>query len=129
MEDTCLFCGTPVVERRMICHSCEEEYSHTRKNNDCLNYSELLLSRAIIPTSDYRVGDVCIYSFNNENKSCSIVQIVKILDDERGIAKVKFLNVIKDDSGNGLFKFLLKCGKTMNASFEYLTNITPRVDD
>jgi hypothetical protein len=77
---------------------------------------------------DYREGDVCIYGFAEENKCCAIVEIVKVLDDDRGVAKVKFLKVICDDTGNGLFNYLQKCGDTMNASFKYMKNITPRIE-
>lgn len=76
----------------------------------------------------YHEGDVCIYGYGAENKSRAIVEIVKILNDERGVAEVKFLKVFVDDTGNGLFNYLLKSGKTMNASFQYLKNITPRMD-
>lgn len=76
----------------------------------------------------YHEGDVCIYGFGNENKSCAIVEIVRILNDERGVAEVKFLKVFVDDTGNGFFNYLLKSGGTMNASFQYLKNITPRMD-
>lgn len=81
---------------------------------------------AVITTSDYREGDVCIYEYDNDNESCSLVEIVKILNDERGVAEVKFLKVFVDDSGNGFFNYLLRSGGTMNASFKYLKNITPR---
>lgn len=77
---------------------------------------------------DYHEGDVCIYGYGAENKSRAIVEIVKILNDERGAAEVKFHKVFVDDTGNGLFNYLLKSGKTMNASFRYLKNITPRMD-
>lgn len=77
---------------------------------------------------DYHEGDVCIYGYGAENKSRAIVEIVRILNDERGVAEVKFLKVFVDDTGNGLFNYLLKSGKTMNASFQYLKNITPRMD-
>ena len=73
----------------------------------------------------YHPGDVCIYGFHKKNKSLAIVEIVKILNDERGIAEVKFLKVFVDDTGNGMFNYLLRSGKTMNASFCYLKNITP----
>lgn len=114
MDNTCVFCGEPIPEGRMVCPACEDKYNNMEHK---------------LPVKDYRVGDVCIYSFGDKNKSCSVVQIVKILEDERGIAEVKFLNVVNDDSGNGLFNFLLKSGKTMNASFKYLKNVTPRVND
>lgn len=112
MDNTCVFCGEPIPEGRMVCPACEDKYNN-------MEYK--------LPVKDYRVGDVCIYSFGDKNKSCSVVQIVKILEDERGIAEVKFLNIVNDDSGNGLFNFLLKSGKTMNASFKYLKNVTPRM--
>ena len=73
----------------------------------------------------YNPGDVCIYGFGNENKSCAIVEIVRVLNDERGVAEVKFLKVFVDDTGNGYFNYILKSRKTMNASFKYLKNITP----
>ena len=76
----------------------------------------------------YHEGDVCIYGFGHENKSRAIVEIVRILDDERGVAEVKFHKVFVDDTGNGFFNYLLKSGNTMNASFQYLKNITPRID-
>lgn len=76
----------------------------------------------------YHEGDVCIYGFGHENKSRAIVEIVRILDDERGVAEIKFHKVFVDDTGNGLFDYLLKTGGTMNASFQYLKNITPRMD-
>ena len=76
----------------------------------------------------YHEGDVCIYGFAHENKSRAIVEIVRILNDERGVAEIKFHKVFVDDTGNGLFDYLLKSGKTMNASFKYLKNITPRTD-
>lgn len=80
---------------------------------------------ALEVTQRYQEGDVCIYSFAGKNKSLAIVEIVKILNDERGVAEIKFLKVFVDDTGNGMFDYLLKTGKTMNASFQYLKNITP----
>lgn len=77
---------------------------------------------------DFNVGDFCLYGFADGNKSLAIVEIVKILDDERGIAELKFHKVIKDNTGNGYFHYLFKSGHTMNGSFEYLKNITPKVD-
>lgn len=74
---------------------------------------------------NHKVGDICIYGFHHRNKSCSIVEIVKILSDERGVAEIKFHNVFVDDSGNGYFNYLLKTGGTMNASFKYLKTIIP----
>lgn len=76
----------------------------------------------------HHAGDVCIYGFGHENKSRAIVEIVRILNDERGVAEVKFLKVFVDDTGNGFFNYMLKSGGTMNASFRYLKNITPRMD-
>ena len=73
----------------------------------------------------YEVGDVCFYGFHDGNKSLALVEIVKILSDERGVAEVKFLKVFVDNTGNGFFNYLLRSGNTMNASFKYLKNITP----
>ena len=70
--------------------------------------------------SDFKAGDVCRYSFGNKNKSDSTVEIIRIIDDPRGVAEVKFLAVRADDSGNGYFSYLLKTGGTMNVSLEYL---------
>lgn len=90
---------------------------------------------ANIPAADvvevvggYSVGDFCIYGFADENKSLAIVEIVKILDDTRGVAEIKFHKVVFDDTGNGLFEYLLRSGKTMNGSFKYLKNITPKAE-
>ena len=68
----------------------------------------------------HKVGDICLYEFDNENDSSSIVEIVKILNDTRGVAEIKFHKVICDDTGNGLFNYLYESGKTMNASLKYL---------
>ena len=105
-----------------------------------LNYGEILIDPcrfadmvedanavdAIVLTPGYQPGDVCLYVFDNGNKSSAIVEIVKILDDERGAAEIKFLKVFVDDTGNGFFDYLLRTNQTMNASFKYLKNITPR---
>lgn len=68
----------------------------------------------------FKPGDVCLYSFGEKNSSRAIVEIVRDLHDPRGVAEVKFLKVVVDDTGNGLFKYLHRTGKTMNASFKYL---------
>ena len=78
---------------------------------------------------DFNVGDFCLYGFADGNKSLAIVEIVKILEDERGIAEVGFLKVIRDNTGNGYFNYLFNKGKTMDASFCYLKNITPKIDE
>ena len=90
---------------------------------DCIHY--VLCENTSV--ENYNIGDICIYSFGDINKSLAIVQIVRILDDKRGIAEVKFLKVIVDDTGNDYFEYLLLSGKTMNVSLQYLTNITPRL--
>lgn len=107
----------------------------------CIKHPEHLMTEDAmcvldgIPAADvvevvhgYHEGDVCIYGFGHENKSRAIVEIVRILNDERGVAEIKFHKVFVDDTGNGLFNYLLKTGGTMNASFQYLNNITPRMD-
>lgn len=74
-----------------------------------------------------KVGDICFYSFGGENKSLAIVQIVRLLNDTRGVAEIKILKVIVDDTGNGFFDYLCETGKTMNASLKYLQNVTAYV--
>ena len=66
------------------------------------------------------VGGIYLYYYDNENKSKSKVQVVRILDNPRGVAEVKFLEVYEDDSGNGYFTYLQKTGFTMNVSIKYL---------
>ena len=68
-----------------------------------------------------KAGDICTYSYDNDNKSLSIIEIINMLSDK--IATVKFRQVIVDDSGNGFFKYLLDSGKTMNVSCKYLHKI------
>lgn len=65
----------------------------------------------------FKPGDVCRYELG---ESSAVVEVVKVLDDPRGVAEVKFCEVIADHTGNGLFDYLLMSGKTMNASFQYL---------
>ena len=69
---------------------------------------------------DFKVGDVCRYSYGKKNKSDCIVEIVRIVNNPRDYAVVKFLAVRVDDSGNGYFSYLLRTGGTMNVSLEYL---------
>ena len=76
---------------------------------------------------EHKPGDVCVYEYDGKNESLAVVEIVKILDDERGVAEIKFLAVIKDDTGNNFFDYLLKTGGTMNASLQYLSKIKHRL--
>lgn len=69
----------------------------------------------------HQKGDICLYSYDKDpNKSKAIVEIVRILGDPRGAAEIRFHSVICDDTGNGLFDYLQRSGKTMNASLKYL---------
>lgn len=72
-------------------------------------------------------GDLCVYEYDNDNKSCSIVQIEEILNKTRGVAKVRFLRIIRDDSGNGLFTYLYENDKRMNVSLKHLKKIVYKV--
>lgn len=79
-------------------------------------------------SSTFKAGDVCEYSFGEENASRNIVQIVRILDnprdaEPRSVAEIRILKVVNDASGNDLFHYLQKTGKTMNASTNYLRKI------
>lgn len=82
-------------------------------------------SKFVEVVNDHNVGDICIYSFDNGNKSLAIVEIIKMLNDARGVAEIKFIKVIADDTGNGFFNYLLKTGHTMNASLKYLKKHYP----
>ena len=73
--------------------------------------------------NELKPGDVCTYSFGGENRSCAVVEIVRILNDKRGVAEVRVLKVIVDDTGNGYFDFLYRTCDTMNASFAYLRKL------
>lgn len=68
-----------------------------------------------------KVGDICLYFYDNDNKSISIVEVVKYLSTD--VLVVKFLQVVVDDSGNGLFDYLYRAEKTMNVSRKYLHKI------
>ena len=68
----------------------------------------------------YRVGGRYLYQYPNNNRSAATVEIVAFRDDSRGVASVRFLRVLNDDSGNGFFSFLEQSGNTMNVSLQYL---------
>ena len=125
----------PVIECQFYHHDDPRQYkglmdycSHgVRKEENPCDHCPTIAAAPVV--NGYHIGDVCIYGFGHENKSRAVVEIVKILNDERGVAEVKFLKVFVDDTGNGFFNYLLKSGKTMNASFQYLKNITPRKEE
>ena len=135
MPDCCFIDVNKAIEKiNALCVDGNENWIGTENqsfvdHDDVIEVlSDMPIADVIALTPDYHPGDVCIYGFGDANKSCSLVEIVKILDDERGAAEVKFLKVFADHSGNGWFEHLFKTGQTMNASFKYLKNITPRKD-
>lgn len=65
----------------------------------------------------YMPGGVYEY---RPGRSICVVEIIKIMDDPRGVAEVRFLDVITDCSGNGYFSWLLRTGGTMEVSLKYL---------
>ena len=67
------------------------------------------------------VGDICLYFYDNDNKSISVVEVVKKLSID--VIVVNFLQVFVDDSGNGYFDYLCRAEKTMNVSRKYLHKI------
>ena len=126
------YIDTKYLGKCETCRHCIGEYKCNTHCDSGECYSPNMFK---IPTADvvevrhdFNVGDFCLYGYVDGNKSLAVVEIVKILDDERGIAELKFHKVIKDNTGNGYFHYLLKSGHTMNGSFEYLKNITPIVD-
>ena len=78
------------------------------------------------PDNTFNVGDKCLYSYIRDrdcvNSTQCIVEIVE-LHDNLLTAKVKFLQILLDDSGNGLFDYLYRENKTMNVSLCYLTKM------
>lgn len=64
-------------------------------------------------SASFEPGDFCLYAFGKENKSKAVVEVVKVLDDPRGVAQVKFHRVMADDTGNGLFNYLRRTGNTI----------------
>lgn len=71
-------------------------------------------------------GLICIYSYeaNCKNKTLCKVRIQHLWENQSDLsvyAEIKILEAYVDDSGNGLFEYLQKTGKTMNASLKYLT--------
>lgn len=67
------------------------------------------------------IGDICLYYFNDGNKSLSLVEVVN--DHSEEVAVVGFHQVFVDDSGNGLFEHLCKKGKTMVVSKGFLHKV------
>ena len=123
-----------LIERyeRLVADEFNQNVAPYSWSDACASFIEDLIEE---PTADvvevrhdFNVGDFCLYGYADGNKSLAIVEIVKILDDERGIAELKFHKVIKDNTGNEYFHYLFKSGRTMNGSFEYLRNITPKMD-
>lgn len=75
----------------------------------------------------HKIGDTCLYSFGEKNKSRAIVEIVDLKENSgRVCAKIRFQKVMVDDTGNGMFNYLQKTGETMFASLEYL-HLLPRL--
>lgn len=70
-------------------------------------------------------GDVCLYSFGDQNASEVIVEIVRLLSTSEA-AEIRVLKVIEDYSGNGYFHYLQRSGETMNASLQYLKKLDPK---
>ena len=49
---------------------------------------------------DYHAGDICTYPHGAGNRSFAVVEPVRILNDPRGAAEIRFLEVLVDDTGN-----------------------------
>ena len=124
LKSLCNVCDGWCENTACDCVNCKSEH----RCDMVIEISEAPAADVVPVVHGYRDGDVCIYGFGHENKSRALVEIVRILNDERGVAEVKFHKVFVDDTGNGFFNYLLKSGGTMNASFQYLKNITPRMD-
>lgn len=106
-----------------VCHFTFSGFELTEKDGECFHYFDK--RNIMILNPNHSIGDTCIYRFDDDtaNKSLAIVEIVGILNDE--VAKIKFIKVLVDETGNGFFNYLYQTGKTMNASIKYLKNISP----
>jgi hypothetical protein len=71
--------------------------------------------------NELKKGDVCIYHYAKGNGSLNLVKITEIYTKDR--CKIKCLQVLIDNSGNGWFDYLLRTGNEMIASNEYLHKI------
>lgn len=112
----CPHCG----KRLMLCDACQHPEDKCVEN--CDYNSETDTCRHNQPAQELKAGDVCTYGFGTENASRATVKIVELLPRSEA-ATVRFLSVERDDTGNGMFNYLLKTGNTMNASLKYLTKI------
>lgn len=112
----CPHCG----KRLMLCDACQHPEDKCVEN--CDYNSETDTCRHNQPAQELKAGDVCTYGFGTENASRATVKIVELLPRSEA-ATVMFLSVERDDTGNGMFNYLLKTGNTMNASLKYLTKI------
>lgn len=63
-------------------------------------------------------GDICIYYYAEGNGSLNIVEVTEVVDNEK--CKIKCVQVIIDNSGNGWFEYLHRKGGEMCASIKYL---------
>ena len=67
------------------------------------------------------IGKRYKYSFDNkQGHTEATVEIIRLLKDGSA-CEVKFIAVKEDNTGNGIFNYLLKIGETMNVSACYLT--------
>ena len=104
--------------------SIPEEDINPESDKDVSEASEPQASQSKVSDGKtYFLNKRYIYSFDNDNSSKCVVELIRFLDDERGVAEARFTEVIADDSGNGYFSYLHKTGKTMNVSLKYLHEI------
>ena len=71
--------------------------------------------------SNFEKGDICIYHYADGNGSLNLVEVTG--DYANNISKIKCIQVLIDNSGNGWFDYLLRTGNEMIASNEYLYKI------
>lgn len=112
------FCGTSFTEDDI-------DLIYTYLGNKCNHQKTLAFIRSgydmrVLLPQEFEVGDVCEYPYGHPtNKSQAVVKIVKILPDPRGVAEIKVVEVINDDTGNNYLTHLHRTGKTMNVSLRY----------
>lgn len=104
----------------------EEKTSYQQKMDDIAEKEEQRSKNF----ENIQIGDICMYPFyeDGKNKSKCLVEVVDIqqrknMDKDCFFFVVKFLVVGNDDSGNGLFTYLKKTGRTMNVSPGYCKKV------
>ena len=83
--------------------------------------------------NEVKVGDILSYvlvfakntDMYKDYRYCCLA-VVQVVKKYNKVARVKFLDVLVDNSGNGIYRYLFDIGHLYNASYEYLHKIKTR---